>query len=61
MGICYYILGTSVGREAKATELREQGSLENVHLPGAPGMEEGEMLTLSAVSWDKISSAKYRL
>lgn len=26
MGICYYILGTGVGREAKATELREQAA-----------------------------------
>ena len=26
MGICYYILGTSVGREDKATKLREQAA-----------------------------------
>lgn len=60
MGICYYILGTSVGREAKATKLREQAAWRT-YPSQDPGHEEGEMLTLSAVIWDKISSAKYRL
>lgn len=58
-------LGTQLlawcGEEGQGNQAKRAGRLENVPLPGDLGMEEGEMLTLSAVIWDKISSAKYRL
>lgn len=61
MGICYYILGTSMGEGGPGNLATGTAGLGNVHLPGDPGTEDGGMLTLSAVIWDKISSAKYRL